>query len=740
MELIDEIKTITFRNEENGYSVVRLKKSGTATGYFAVLGEGQILKMTGDWVKNAKYGEQFVVSSASIVLPSTLAQTKAFLGSGLIAGVRAKTAERIVKTLGLETLEIIKNDPEKLARVKGITREKARAIGERYNEIQIMEEVILFLQKFEISLNMSIKIFNFYKGETIKQIQVNPYNLIETIDGIGFLTADKIAMQLGIAYSGNFRVRAGIIYALKVACDGDGHTYLPLEKLFKKTLILLKIKTEELMPVFRGVINELCLDKYLVWVSRASGDEGVALSYYFNAEKRIADKIAILNQADPEREGDNYDDLIAEYQEISKIKLHEKQKDAVSSAIKNGFSVITGGPGTGKTTIIKAILHIIKAEKKTVRLLAPTGRAAKRMEDATGERASTIHRALGIDAFGRDFNGRSGDAAEKFLREDVIIVDETSMCDVVLVAQLLARIMQGTSVVFVGDVDQLPSVGAGNVLCDIISSGVCPVVRLTEIYRQSEKSKIVVNAHLINKGEMPDISNISDDFFFETAENPSEIKEKIVSLVLNRLPKFLKTETSQIQVLSPMKTGLAGVNNLNIELQAALNPSENGKKERKVGETTFREGDRVMQIHNDYNQDWTRDGEEGSGVFNGDIGRITEINRHNGEVEIEFEDGRVAVYESGGLQNITLSYAITVHKSQGCEFDAVVIPITTGAYMILTRNLLYTAVTRAKKLVMLVGSRENVQKMVANTYTSKRYSMLADLLIVAKNKIETFFG
>lgn len=741
MIITDEIADIVYRNEENGYSVVRLTQSGlTAVGCFHYVAVGSEFKLTGEYINNAKYGKQFSVSSYELVPPEHPRKIQAFIGSGLLEGVGPVTAKNIVKTFGRDTLLIMEHNPTELIAVKGISLKKAKSIGEKFANIKQMQAAIMYLQKFEISVNMAVKIFNHYKDKTIQVVQTNPYALIETIDGIGFKTADKMSKELGVDYAGTFRVRAGIVYTLKESSEQDGNTYLPTDKLRLGVCKLLLIKMEQLEPVFDSVLRELCLDKYLTAVA-----DGVMLTKFFIAERSIATRLCMLNSETIESGKDDLDKLLKSYQKINKIQLHEKQVDAIKTACTAGACVITGGPGTGKTTIVKAILHINQAEGKTTQLLAPTGRAAKRMEETTGHAASTIHRALDID-----YKGGRGvftyDDEDNVLRADVVIVDEVSMCDVMLTSQMLKKVLRGTRVVFVGDIDQLPSVGAGSVLCDVIESATVPVVRLTEIYRQTEQSHIVLNAHAINKGEMPALTNKSDDFFFERCESVGEIKQKIVQLVTTRIPKYLDIPSAKIQVLCPMKAGEAGMNSLNTSLQEALNPASPGvRSEYEYGQITFREGDRVMQTINNYQQEWVKplvDGgaENGSGVYNGDIGIITTINRQSGEVVVELEDGRVTTYTRTDLANLVLSYAITVHKSQGCEFDVVVIPVTSGAYMILTRNLLYTAVTRAKRMVMLVGSAENLKKMVENTYTKKRFSMLKQFLVEMKEKAEFMFG
>ncbi|MCL2846451.1 MAG: ATP-dependent RecD-like DNA helicase [Firmicutes bacterium] len=738
MQITDEITDIVFRNEDNGYSVIRLKQSNqTAFGVFAYLAVGQEIQMTGEYVKNAKYGQQFRVQSYEIVPPNSPRKIQQFIGSGLLEGVGPATAARIVAEFGKDTLKVLETRPHELEKVRGISLRKAKIIGEKYGQIKEMQAAVMFLQKFEISLNMAMKIYKYYGQRTIEKVQSNPYALVETIEGIGFITADKMAKAIGHAYSGAFRVRAGIVYALKQKSEQDGHTFLPHEQLLIDTCKLLEIKKENLTPVFYSVIYDLCLDKYLTVVN-TDDERGYMLTRFFVAERGVATN---LNKLALEYEGEStadFEKLLAHYEEINNIKLHEKQIEAIRVAVTRGICVITGGPGTGKTTIVRAILYINDAQGLSTKLLAPTGRAAKRMEETTGKEASTIHRALDIQYGDKPASGFNYDESEG-LMADVIIVDEVSMCDIILTNHLLKKVLPGTRVIFVGDIDQLPSVGAGNVLSDIISSNVIPVVRLTEIYRQSEASQIVISAHQINRGEMPDLTNRSNDFFYVAASNPADIKQKVVGLVTTRIPAHLGLTSSKIQVLCPMKVGEAGMNSLNTALQSELNPSVLGRAEYEYGQVTFRVGDRVMQTQNNYNQEWVRPGppsEDGSGVFNGDIGTVTDINRQNGEIAVEMEDGRVTTYMRTDLAHLVLAYAITVHKSQGSEFDVAIIPVTSGAYMILTRNLLYTAVTRAKKMVVLVGSADNIEKMVNNTYTKRRYTMLSKFLIDTQESIQ----
>jgi len=740
VKITDEVADILYHNDENGYSVLRLKQSGvTATGVFAYVASGQEMNLEGDYVNNAKYGMQFKVTGYEVLPPNTPAKIMAFIGSGLIDGIGPVTAERIVKTFGKDTLKIMENAPEELIAVRGVSLKKAKVIGEKYAGIKQMQASILFLQKFEISLNMAMKIYKFYGERTVERVQSNPYSLIETIDGIGFITADKMARELGIPYDGVFRVRAGAVYTLKVASDQDGHTFLPKEKLSADVCKLLRIKMDDLQNVLNQVLYELCLEKYLTAIG-----EGYALTKFYNAEKSIATRLNMLaiKKDNDNLPDDKLDKLINHYERNRKIKLHDKQKQAVKQAVTSGVCVITGGPGTGKTTIVNAILYVNKAEGLVTKLLAPTGRAAKRMEETTGLEASTIHRALDLDFGGADKRAFGYDETEA-LECDVVIIDEFSMCDSQLTNHLLKKILPGTRIIIVGDIDQLPSVGAGSVLGDIIDSGIISTVRLTEIYRQTEKSEIVFSAHAINNGKMPDLSNTSSDFFFASASSPLQIREKVVNLTTGRIQKYFTDYTPQIQILTPMKAGEAGMNAINIALQEALNPPDIDKSEYEFGQmqkTLFRLGDRVMQTANNYNQEWRKDGVEGSGVYNGDIGSIIGINRHNGEIVVELEDGRITTYMRTDLANLVLAYAITVHKSQGCEFDVVIVPVTSGAYMILTRNLLYTAVTRAKKMVVLVGDAANIEKMVKNTYIQKRFTMLKNFLVEMKDKTEAFYS
>ena len=706
------MSSILFANEESGYHVLRLDNNLNAVGIAPVISVGSEYEFIGEFENNAKHGKQFAFKEIRLVPPDNEEKILAFLGGGLIPGVGPATARKIVKQFGMQTMEILESRPQELAQIKGISATRAQSIGAGYLEVREMQSVMMWLQRFEITLNLSLKIYQQYGKDTVATVAKNPYALIETIDGVGFITADNMAKKLGVAYNGAFRVRAGVVHILKISAETDGNTYMTLPDLLKKCCRLLRINMEDLTPTFNKIVEELCLDRVVVSVDM-DGVQGLQLVRFVNAEKAIAQKLLSLMQET--KQPADVDDLIEHYQELQGITFHETQKEAIRQAVTGGVTVITGGPGTGKTTVIKAILYINNANEYTTQMLAPTGRAAKRVEETTGQSAMTIHRCL--EKF-------SHEPRDSYITQDMVIIDEVSMCDCLLMASLLRKVLDGTKVVFIGDSDQLPSVGAGNVLADIIESGVVPTIRLTHVYRTGDKATIAINAHRINRGEMPFLDNQSSDFFYINADTPEQIKNEILGLCSSRLPQYLGTDDSKVQVLAPLRQGVAGVNNLNQCLQAIINPPDSDKAELVYGETIFRVGDRVMHTVNNYKQEWIKNNEEGKGVFNGDIGKIIEINKLTSEVTVKLEDGRVTIYPRSELSALTLSYAITVHKSQGCEFDAVVIPIATAAYMIMTRNLLYTAVTRAKRLVVLVGKQENVQRMVNNTYTKTRNSCL----------------
>lgn len=739
-----QIESVIFRNDDNGYTVVKVFCNGemlTCVGRFPKVSEGQRVEIEGTLVKNAKYGEQISVDSAKILPPNNIEGIKKYLSSGLIKGIGPVTAQAIVNKFGKDTLEVIEYSPLKLAEVSGVSKDKAVKIAQTFMDIKQMQNAVMFLQSYDISTNLAVKIYKTYLEKTEEVLRTNPYKLVEDVDGIGFLSADKIAQKVGIAKDSKFRFRAGVLYALKQNSDKNGNTYMTMQMLCAEVSKLLKVEEDEqkIDEVMQELLQECKIKEFVQQDTLC-----VMLTNFYFVELASAQKLLRL-KADFDSQNLDLTSDIVEYEQTNNIKLHSKQALAVQSAVNNGVCVITGGPGTGKTTIVKCVLTCFKKLKKKCVLLAPTGRAAKRLSDSTGEDASTIHRALELN-FKTDEGGAIFAKNEQNpLSADVVIVDEVSMVDSQLLYNLLKAIKFGAQLILVGDKDQLPSVGAGNVLSDILQSGTVAVVELTEIYRQDAKSYIITNAHLINNGKMPVLDNSSNDFFFEQRTTPEEILHTCISLVTMRLPKYFGTEAEKIQVLAPMKIGVCGVDNLNKELQKMLNPARHNLPEIQTQNAIYRVGDKVMQTVNDYEQEWhrvTADGIDdfGTGVFNGDSGTIQDISSQTGEITVLFEDGRQAIYSREDIGELMLSYAITIHKSQGSEFPIVVMPVISGTSTILTKNLLYTAVTRAKKTVVLVGSKQNIARMVHNTYTAKRYSMLKQFLIDEQSKVDTLFS
>lgn len=740
MIICGTIENIIYRNSENGYTVLELfaeKRMVTVSGKFPIVGVGEQLELQGEFKMHPEYGVQFVAESVRVESPIDEKAIEKYLSCGLISGVGEVTARNIVKMFGVETLKIIENQPAELVKVRGISPKKANEIHNTYKDIKKMQEAVMFLQKYDISINTAVKIFDKYKYKTEEVLTENPYKLIEDIDGIGFKTADKIAMKLGIEFDSDKRMCAGILFELSEIAEKQGSTVAFLEELISGTL-----QTLELDETYREKLENALVDLEISGSVRKvvfEEKEAIAISKYYSMEDYIAKKLLSLTVGENIAKLGN-DKEIEQYELLENITLHEKQKEAVLAGTNEGVVVITGGPGTGKTTIIKAILKIFKNQKLKCMLMAPTGRASKRMEDQTGEPASTIHRALEVNFAG---NGRGFVHNENNpLDADVIIIDEVSMLDVFLMSSLMKAVNYGTRIIMVGDKDQLPSVGAGNVLADIIASGRFKVVELTQIYRQSEDSMIAQNAHKINNSEMPDLKQKSSDFFYSSTSEPALVAKEIVSLMAERIPNYYKDITSDdILVLTPMKAGVAGANNLNVLIQEKLNPKANGKKELELHKRIFRVGDRVMQIVNNYDKEWEKYNSNGTvsfgeGVFNGDAGRVDDINEEINEVFVMFDDGRRACYSYAELEEIVLSYAITIHKSQGSEFPVVIIPIMGGSPLLMNKNLLYTAVTRAKKMVILIGKSTNIYYMIMNKSSAVRHTNLRRMLTQQKNILE----
>lgn len=726
IEIEGTVEDIIYTNESNGYTVCDVRcgnDSLTVVGYLPFINSGETIKASGKWVSHPDYGEQFKVELYEKVMPKTVDAIEKYLASGIVKGVGPATAAKITAKFGAATLEIINANPLRLSEIKGISLDKASAIGQALNEQKGLRDVVMFLQEYGVTPSVCIKIYKAYAENAVLTIKENPYKLCDDVFGIGFKTADRIAMKLGIDPASRFRIKSGIKYLLSHAAS-NGHTYLQEDVLRENAGDLLETEVFDI----EDALISLIFDKAIV-IEKCEGSNHVYLASFHNAEQSVCKKLLELSQTQFNLALDDFEDKLEKFQREEGIELAEMQRMAIREAMSSGVLVITGGPGTGKTTIIKSIIRLLTGDGHQVTLAAPTGRAAKRMSEATGFEARTIHRLLEI--------GYTGDDKElSFLRNDanpieadVIIIDEMSMVDILLMNHLLKAVAAGSRLILAGDADQLPSVGAGCVLEDIIGCSMIKTVRLTEIFRQAGESMIIVNAHRINKGEVPVLNARDKDFFFVSRNGLDSIVRTVVDLCSRRLPETYGFEPMKdIQVLSPTKKSPAGVINLNLELQKALNPADRTKAEKVSRDYILREGDKVMQVRNNYTLRWEKPGNkliDGTGVFNGDVGMISKINEEAQTIEVLFEDERLVEYDFSILEEIEPAFAVTIHKSQGSEFPVVVIPVFPGPQVLMTRNLLYTAVTRAKKMVVLVGEEASLQSMVENQRETLRNSGLS---------------
>ena len=728
-KLAGYVEHIIYRNADNGYTVLNLvsgEEEITCVGIFSAIAEGENIEASGDYTDHPTYGKQFKVESFEEKAPEDEEAIERYLGSGAIRGIGLALAARIVRRFKADTFRIIEEEPERLAEVKGISERKAMEIADQVNEKRELRQAMIFLQQYGITMNLAVKVYQQYGQEVYGIIRENPYRLADDIEGVGFRTADEIAVRVGIRMDSDFRIRSGILYVLLQAST-EGHTYLPEEELTRRTGQLLEVGEEQIEKQYM----DLAIERKIIMKQGENQTQIYAASFYY-MEANTATMLKQLNVSYevPDLE---IEERVRRIEKQTGMKLDEHQMTAVKEAVRNGLLIITGGPGTGKTTTINTIIKYFEMEGLDIFLAAPTGRAAKRMSETTGFEARTIHRMLelngGVDgAAGFERNEQNP------LETDVVIIDEMSMVDISLMHALLKAVAVGTRLILVGDVNQLPSVGPGSVLRDIIRSHECNVVMLTKIFRQASTSDIIVNAHKINQGEEVTLDNKSMDFFFLKRYDADVIISVVLQLIKQKLPKFVDATPYDIQVLTPMRKGLLGVERLNGILQRYLNPPSPQKREKEHGDILFREGDKIMQTRNNYQLEWeirTKYGlsvDKGTGVFNGDMGIVREINDFAETMTVEFDEGRMVEYPYKLLDELELAYAITIHKSQGSEYPAVVIPLLSGPSMLMNRNLLYTAVTRARKCVTLVGNEVTFAQMVQNTSQQKRYSGLCDRL------------
>ena len=728
-KIVGTVTEIVYYNSVNGYAVCDIETEEdtiTAVGYMPYIAGGDKVTLTGEWTFHQDYGPRFKVEFFEKNMPSEINDILKYLASGSIKGVRLATAQKIVDMFGEDTLNILEKEPEKLSKIHGISRKKALEIGAEYVKQQGVRNIVMYLQKFGITPQSAVKVYKRYGSSSVETIKENPYVLSETVYNIGFKTADKIALEMGISPNAPIRIEGAVKHILSNS-SMNGHTYVPKDILLDEVCSFLSITVEEAENVIVKMIFESKLKNEIY----NDGNQKIYLPKLYKAEVYVAHKIKKIAENNTLEKGIDIEKVIKDIEKTNDITLAEHQKSAIYCAMEKGATVITGGPGTGKTTIINTIIQIMDKLDKNVMLAAPTGRAAMRMTEVCGIEAKTIHRLLESSFSENDDNMNFAKNEDNPLDCDIVIIDEMSMVDILLIQSLLKALKSHTRLIMVGDSDQLPSVGAGNVLRDIINSGVVPTVSLTEIFRQAKESAIVVNAHKINRGEYPEFNKSGTDFFMVKRDTAVDISQSIVDLFINRLPKAYKYNSLyQIQILSPTRKGITGVNELNVALQKVINPPDKKKKEKAFKNITFREGDKVMQTRNNYDMEWTKlekPEETGFGIFNGDIGYIHRIDKEMESATIVFDD-KLCIYEFSKFEDLDLAYAVTVHKSQGSEFDVIIMPMYPCAPMLQNRNLFYTAVTRAKKLVVLVGRESCVQKMVENKSEQIRYTGLEQKL------------
>lgn len=731
IRLTGEVESIIYENKENGYTVFSLTTEDdevTCVGIVPQIHTGETLEIGGRWSIHPVYGRQIQVQYYEKSMPTTKSGMEKYLASGLIRGIGPKTAKKIVERFGEASFYVIEEKPEQLAEIRGLTYEKALQISQIFREQHELRRAMIFLQGFDVSPAYAMRIYKRYKSRTFDIVKTNPYRLADDIWGIGFRMADKMAAEAGIQADDPNRVKAAVKYVLNQAA-GNGHCYLPKEELAEQAGQLLGLHPD----FVENALRELQVDGE-IWQENLRGITAVYLNFYFYAEMAVAKRLLELSGEMLEGSMEKTAREIAAVEKQTGVILAEEQRAAVQEAMSRGVLIVTGGPGTGKTTTINTILRILKKEDVEVVLAAPTGRAAKRMTEATGVEAQTIHRLLETSFLSDDSRRQTFERNEENpIEADVIIIDETSMVDLLLMHSLLRAVAPGTRLIFVGDMDQLPSVGPGNVLKDMIRSERLPVVRLAHIFRQAQESAIIMNAHRINGGEEPVLNEKGTDFFFLRRTFGEDVVTAIRELIVKRLPGFTGRDSMQdMQVLTPMRKGLLGVQHLNSVLQQALNPHQEGRKEKEFRQMVFREGDKVMQIKNNYNMAWRvynsmgKRCDEGAGIFNGDEGRIQSIDEVNETMRVVFDDGKVVDYDFSQLEELELAYAITIHKSQGSEYPVVILPVHSGPPMLMTRNLLYTAITRAREMVVLVGLPETISAMVANDREVGRYTGLTE--------------